>query len=180
MACLELERIVQRYGSHTVIDGVRLRVEAGASACLLGASGYGKTTLLRCIAGFEEIAAGEIRLQGRTISTNERRVEVELGALQSRLPLECSQGRDACGRGRGVEVLLRPDDIIHDDQGELLAEVRHKAFRGAEVLSLVPSHHNHAIGERMGIRLDADRVVAFKTPAPTGRLATTQAIRFHP
>jgi iron(III) transport system ATP-binding protein len=32
------------------------------------------------------------------------------------------------------------------------------------VLSLVPSHHNHAIGERIGIRLDVDHVVAFKTP----------------
>jgi hypothetical protein len=102
-------------------------------------------------------------------------VRVELGLLESRLPLECSQGCAACGKGCGVEVLLRPDDVIHDDQAGLLAEVRHKAFRGAEilyslrlesgveVLSLVPSHHNHAIGERIGIRLDVDHVVAFKT-----------------
>ncbi|HRF11017.1 MAG TPA: TOBE domain-containing protein, partial [Candidatus Accumulibacter phosphatis] len=106
---------------------------------------------------------------------DERRVEVELGVLQSRLPLECSQGCDACGQGCGVEVLLRPDDIIHDDLSELQAEVRYKAFRGAEilytlrlasgveVLSLVPSHHNHALGEKIGIRLDVDHVVAFKT-----------------
>jgi iron(III) transport system ATP-binding protein len=33
------------------------------------------------------------------------------------------------------------------------------------VLSLVPSHHNHAIGEKIGIRLDVDHVVAF-TAAP--------------
>jgi len=32
------------------------------------------------------------------------------------------------------------------------------------VLSLVPSHHNHAIGEFIGIRLDADHVVAFRHP----------------
>ena len=32
---------------------------------------------------------------------------------------------------------------------------------GAKVLSLVPSHHNHAIGERIGIRLDVDHVVTF-------------------
>jgi iron(III) transport system ATP-binding protein len=30
------------------------------------------------------------------------------------------------------------------------------------VLSLVPSHHNHALGEKIGIRLDADHVIAFK------------------
>ena len=33
---------------------------------------------------------------------------------------------------------------------------------GAEVLALVPSHHNHAIGEKIGIRLDIDHVVAFR------------------
>jgi iron(III) transport system ATP-binding protein len=51
--------------------------------------------------------------------------------------------------------------------------VLHKAFRGAQflytlelpsgarIMSLVPSHHNHAIGEPIGIRLDVDHVVAF-------------------
>jgi iron(III) transport system ATP-binding protein len=367
MAHLELAGIVQRYGSHTVVDGVSFSVEAGSIACLLGPSACGKTTLLRCIAGFEEIAAGEIRVQGRTVSTagrrlppeqrqigmvfqdyalfphltvaanvgfglaglaaserrsrvgellatvglggqgdryphelsggqqqrvalaralaprpqlilldepfsnldvdlrerlslevrdilksqgitavlvthdqheafamadevgvmaagtiqqwdspyrvyhqpanrfvadfvgqgvflpglviDDRSVEVELGVLASRLPLECSQGCEACGKDCGVEVLLRPDDIIHDDRSDLLAEVRHKAFRGAEilytlrlgsgveVLSLVPSHHNHAIGERIGIRLDVDHVVAFKTPTRAFP-ANGQAIQF--
>ncbi|MFN9192618.1 MAG: TOBE domain-containing protein, partial [Pseudomonadota bacterium] len=41
---------------------------------------------------------------------------------------------------------------------------------GREVLALVPSHHDHAIGERIGIRLDADHVVTFpadgRPPAP--------------
>jgi iron(III) transport system ATP-binding protein len=32
---------------------------------------------------------------------------------------------------------------------------------GAEVLALVPSHHDHAIGERIGIKLGADHVVTF-------------------
>jgi iron(III) transport system ATP-binding protein len=74
-------------------------------------------------------------------------------------------------------VLLRPDDVIHDDASALRAEVVQKAFRGAEilytlklesgrrVLALVPSHHDHALGERIGIRLDVDHVVAF---APQG------------
>jgi len=356
MAHLELDHIVQRYGSHTVVDGVSFRVETGNIACLLGPSGCGKTTLLRCIAGFEPIAAGEIRVEGTSVSRANFRVapekrhigmvfqdyalfphltvsaniafglsaldgkqrqgrvnellatvglhglgnkyshelsggqqqrvalaralaprpqlilldepfsnldvdlrerlslevrsilknegstavlvthdqheafamadeigvmaegkvqqwdtpyklyhrpanrfiadfvgqgvflpglvidnhsvEVELGRLESRLPLECLQGCADCGKGCRVEVLLRPDDIIHDDGSEMQAEVLHSAFRGAEflytlrlasgaeVLSLVPSHHNHAIGERIGIRLDVDHVVAFRTATP--------------
>jgi len=58
------------------------------------------------------------------------------------------------------------------------AEVVHKAFRGAEflytlqlpsggrVLSLVPSHHDHAIGEAIGIRLDMSHLVAFPRTDP--------------
>lgn len=80
--------------------------------------------------------------------------------------------------GTRVDVLLRPDDVIHDDASELKARVVHKAFKGAEflytlaladgteVLSMVPSHHDHAMGEAIGIRLDMSHVVAFEA-APT-------------
>jgi iron(III) transport system ATP-binding protein len=354
MSQLELNGVVQRYGKHTVVDGVDFRLESGQIACLLGPSGCGKTTLLRCIAGFEEIAAGEIRLRGEIVSAAGHRlppekrrigmvfqdyalfphltveenvafglgrkqpqdarlrvrqllatvglhgqgdkfphelsggqqqrvalaralaprpelilldepfsnldvglrerlslevreilkregstaimvthdqheafamadeigimyegriqqwdvpynlyhrpanrfvadfigqgvllpgivvggtnVEMELGKLVSDVPVECSETCTDCHDGCDVDVLLRPDDVVHDDRSPLQAEVLHKAFRGAdilytlrltsgaEVLSLVPSHHNHALGEKIGIRLDADHVIAFKKP----------------
>jgi iron(III) transport system ATP-binding protein len=87
--------------------------------------------------------------------------------------MDCSSSCNECGRGCRLDVLLRPDDVIHDDASEVKAEVVAKAFRGAqflytlrlasgaEVLSLVPSHHNHSIGEKIGIRLDVDHVVTF-------------------
>ncbi len=76
--------------------------------------------------------------------------------------------------GSEVELLLRPDDVVHDDNATMRAEVLAKAFKGAEImytlrlptgsrlLSLFPSHHNHALGERVGIKIEADHVVAFK------------------
>jgi iron(III) transport system ATP-binding protein len=36
---------------------------------------------------------------------------------------------------------------------------------GGRVMSLVPSHHNHAIGEKIGIRLEIDHLVAFRRDA---------------
>jgi iron(III) transport system ATP-binding protein len=106
---------------------------------------------------------------------NVNQVDTEFGALHGTLNTECDGGScDLLGAGTPVDVLLRPDDIVHDDAASMQAEVVAKAFRGAEflytlklasgaqVLSLVPSHHNHAIGERIGIRLDADHVVAFR------------------
>jgi iron(III) transport system ATP-binding protein len=108
---------------------------------------------------------------------NAREVEIELGTLRGDIPNACQIGCDACGKGCLTDILLRPDDVVHDDASDLKAEVLHKAFRGAEilytlrlasgrkVLALVPSHHNHALGERIGIRLDVDHVVAFQ-PEP--------------
>lgn len=96
------------------------------------------------------------------------KVEIELGVLEGEIPHACRTGKE-----RTAEILLRPDDVVHDDAAPTQAEVVHKAFRGADilytlrlasgrkVLALVPSHHNHALGERIGIRLDVDHVVAF-------------------
>jgi iron(III) transport system ATP-binding protein len=76
--------------------------------------------------------------------------------------------------GQHVDLLLRPDDVIHDDASELKVEISARAFRGAEflytlklpsgaaLLSLVPSHHDHAVGECIGIRIEPDHVVAFE------------------
>lgn len=76
--------------------------------------------------------------------------------------------------GSPIEVLLRPDDVIPGDEGDLNAVVERKAFKGAEilytldledgtrVLSLFPSHADHAVGERVNIRLKADHLVAFQ------------------
>jgi len=106
-----------------------------------------------------------------------RNVAIELGELSSDIPLPCQQGCVSCGKGCHVDVLLRPDDVVHDDASPLKAEVLRKIFRGGdfiytlrldsgrEVLALVPSHHDHAIGEQIGIRLDADHVITFPMPA---------------
>ncbi|MEQ1815987.1 MAG: ABC transporter ATP-binding protein [Nitrosomonas sp.] len=103
-------------------------------------------------------------LPGRVI--NAQQVKIELGILTGEIPQSCDSG---CK----LDVLVRPDDIVHDDASPLQATVIHKAFRGAEilyslrladgakVLALVPSHHNHVIGEKIGIRLEADHIVAF-------------------
>ena len=102
---------------------------------------------------------------------NDHQVKIELGVLNGHIPVACyASGCDQ----HTVDVLLRPDDIVHDDDSLMLAEIENKAFRGAEflytlklpsgqrALSLVPSHHNHAIGEKIGIKLAVDHVIAFR------------------
>jgi len=98
---------------------------------------------------------------------NEHCVEIELGVIEGEFDAQIDSGAE-------VDVLLRPDDIIHDDDSPLQAIISDKAFRGAqilytlrlpsgaEMLSLVPSHHNHDIGEPIGICLATDHIIAFR------------------
>jgi iron(III) transport system ATP-binding protein len=72
------------------------------------------------------------------------------------------------------DVLLRADDIVHDDAAPVKAQILRKAFRGSEflytlqlksgetVMAHVPSHHDHALGEWIGIRAEVDHVVTFQ------------------
>ena len=76
------------------------------------------------------------------------------------------------------DVLLRADDIVHDDDSPVKAQILRKAFRGSEflytlrlqggevVMAHVPSHHDHALGEWIGIRAQVDHVVTFPRLAP--------------
>lgn len=77
--------------------------------------------------------------------------------------------------GQSVELLVRPDDIEHDDNSENLARVKSRVFRGSHILyeleihdgcdrtllCLAPSHHDHQVGESIGIRLDLEHLVLF-------------------
>ena len=75
--------------------------------------------------------------------------------------------------GGECDVLLRADDIVHDDAAPVQAQIVRKSFRGSEfhytlrlengqaLLAHVPSHHDHAIGEWIGIRALVDHVVTF-------------------
>jgi iron(III) transport system ATP-binding protein len=103
-------------------------------------------------------------IPGRLIEQGE--VETALGRLKGKFVRDISPG------GR-VELLLRPDDVIHDDESHLQLEIVDKVFQGAEylyslkledgseILCLVQSHHDHAIGEKIGVRLQIDHLVAF-------------------
>ena len=64
---LELDGVAGGYGGATVVSDLDLRVEAGEALAVLGASGSGKTTVLRMIAGLHPVSAGRILVEGRRV-----------------------------------------------------------------------------------------------------------------
>jgi ABC-type nitrate/sulfonate/bicarbonate transport system ATPase subunit len=57
---IELRNVAKRFGAVTAVDGVSLEIASGEFLCLLGASGCGKTTLLRIINGLTEQSGGRV------------------------------------------------------------------------------------------------------------------------
>lgn len=166
-------RLVLKHDGITAILVSHNQYEAFAMADEIGVMKAGK--LLQWSTPFElyhqpacayvaDFVGEGVFLNGRVIDSSH--VETALGVL----------GGDAVHGypdGSSVSVLIRPDDVIHDDASPTTARVIDKAFRGAEYLytlaltdgslvqSLVPSHHTHAQGEMIGIRIEMDHLVAF-------------------
>ncbi len=108
----------------------------------------------------------------------EGHVETALGDIYRRMEVYDASGQPQyCEydypNGTPIKVLVRPDDIIHDDDSTQTALVIGRVFRGANylyrlqlddgqtVLSLVASHHNHEIGSHIGILPLLEHVVVF-------------------
>ena len=93
-------------------------------------------------------------------------VHTELGLLKTTLPFGVTTGEQ-------VSVLVRPDDILHDDESDWKLEVTNRAFRGSHflftlklpngesVMCMSQSHHNHPVGSKIGIKLEMDHAVVF-------------------
>src|SRR4249919_900952 len=68
MASVELRDVRKAFGRVEVVHGVNVSIKDGEFVVLVGPSGCGKTTLLRMLAGLEEITSGEIRIGDRVVN----------------------------------------------------------------------------------------------------------------
>lgn len=103
-------------------------------------------------------------LKGLVVGPGE--VSCGLGTLKGNLSLPCISGCE-------VDLLVRPEDILHVDSSPVRAKILNKSFRGPNILyklmlasnehclALVSSHHNHRIGEEIGIVPEVENIVAF-------------------
>jgi iron(III) transport system ATP-binding protein len=168
----EVREILKREGV-TAILVTHDQLEAFALADIIGVLGSGR--LRQWDSGYniyhkpsdrfvaEFIGQGTM-IPGRVLADG--RIESVLGIMSA----DIKQQQQV---GDSVELLLRPDDIIHDDMSGFNLKIVGKVFQGAEylytlslddgteLLCLVQSHHDHGIGERIGVRLAVDHVVAF-------------------
>ena len=65
---IRISNVTRRFGDVVAVDDLSLDIDKGELFCLLGASGCGKTTLLRMLAGFESVDSGSIEIDGIDMS----------------------------------------------------------------------------------------------------------------
>ena len=85
----------------------------------------------------------------------------------------CGAVPHRCQSCQEVDVLIRPDDILHDDDSPITATVLDKDFKGSyfiytlrldsgeSVFAHVNGHHDHPVGSRIGIYMQLDHLIAF-------------------
>ena len=84
MSLVELIDVVKRYGQHTVLNGVSLKVEKGEIIAIIGRSGSGKSTMLRCVNGLEPIQGGTVAFDGTVVNdpgTDLRKLRQHVGIV---------------------------------------------------------------------------------------------------
>jgi len=81
---VELKSVVKRYGDNTVLQDVDLTIEKGEIIAVIGRSGSGKSTMLRCINGLEPVQAGEVWVDGVAVhdaTANLRELRARVGIV---------------------------------------------------------------------------------------------------
>jgi ABC-type sugar transport system ATPase subunit len=125
MAVLKLQNVAKKFGQTQVIHGVSLEVNDGEFVVFVGPSGCGKTTLLRMIAGLEDLTDGEISIGNRIVNDVDpanRGVAMVFQnyALYPHMSVEENMGF-------GLRMAKRPKK-----------EIKEKVQRAADILQLTP------------------------------------------
>jgi polar amino acid transport system ATP-binding protein len=84
MSLVELKDVVKRYGQNQVLNGVSLTVEKGEIIAIIGRSGSGKSTMLRCVNGLEPIQGGSVSFDGTKVNdpdTDLRKLRQHVGIV---------------------------------------------------------------------------------------------------
>ena len=167
--------VSKKFGKTTILDDINFEVAEGEALVLLGASGSGKTTILRIIAGLEEPDAGQVILHGREVTelpARERGVgrplaaadepraafDTELDVAHRLVVLRLARQARHFGRALGGEADLQFLDAL-DDLGERrvvnrvvqIDAARRIARLAGDVAEVHAAHHTvgHFLGRRV-------------------------------
>ncbi|WP_374496511.1 ABC transporter ATP-binding protein [Vogesella indigofera] len=158
---LTVEELHKQYGTHEVLKGVSLQAKAGDVISIIGSSGSGKSTFLRCINFLEQPSAGRIRVGNEEIRT----VADKNGALRAADPRQLQRLRtrlamvfqhfNLWGHMTVLEnVIEAPVNVLGLDRDEAIVRARRylaKVGLASAVEDKYPSHLSGGQQQRVAI-----------------------------
>jgi putative ABC transport system ATP-binding protein len=138
-AIIELTGVVKTYASGsaqvTALRGVSLSVARGEMIAIMGASGCGKTTLLNCMSGLDEIDAGTVRVDGTDLATLSDRQKTTYRARNMGFIFQTYNLLPVLSAVENVELPL----VV---SGVSAGKARERALTALERVGLVDKSHN--------------------------------------
>ena len=162
---IEVRDLVKSHGSLRVLDGVSLTVKRGEVAAIIGPSGGGKSTLLRCINGLETFQQGEVRVDEIVLRPGESNVKRDglLPQLRRRVGMVFQQFHLFPHLRVLDNVLSGPLWVLHQPRGEAEQTARQLLARVglADKMDAWPEHLSGGQQQRVAIA----RALAMKPEA---------------
>jgi len=135
MAFLQLQGVHKHFGANHVLRGIDLEVERHQVVCLIGASGSGKSTVLRCINALEPITGGVIRIDGDRVSG----YGVDLNDLRTDVGIVFQSFNLFPHKSVLQNITLAPIKVLKMDKGAAIA----KAMELLERVGLTEKAHEY-------------------------------------
>lgn len=146
---LQLKNVTKYFGETAVCNGIDLDVHDGQMVCLIGASGGGKSTLLRCINLLEPIEDGEILLDGHDISVP----GIDPQSVRARIGM-VFQSYNLFPHMTALDnAMLAPKRVLRKSNKDIQAEVEHlfETFGLAERMRQYPDQLSGGQQQRVAI-----------------------------
>jgi len=146
---LEVTDVVKSYGDNTVLDGISFQVRRGETKIIIGASGSGKSTILKLIMGLEKPDKGSIRIESQEITSLTDR---QLTPVRSKIGMVFQESAlfDSLSVRENVAFQLH-ETGVHEDEVETRVQ-KNLGFVGlADAIDKFPSELSGGMKRRVAI-----------------------------
>ncbi|HWK53812.1 MAG TPA: ABC transporter ATP-binding protein [Hyphomicrobiales bacterium] len=147
---IEVRNLVVDYGPRRILDGVDLDIPHGNISVIMGGSGTGKSTLLRCILGLKEPTAGSIRMLGTELTSASTR---ELYHLRKQMGVAFQGGAlfSSMSVAENIQLALREHTALDESTIQIMTRIKLDMVNLLHAEHLMPSELSGGMTKRVAL-----------------------------
>lgn len=147
---IEIRDLVVDYGSRRILDKLSLEIPAGRISVIMGGSGTGKSTLLRCILGLKKPTSGSINMLGTELTTCSAR---ELNALRKQMGVAFQGGAlfSSMSVAENIQLALREHTKLDESTIRIMTRIKLDMVNMLPYENLMPSELSGGMAKRAAL-----------------------------